>query len=264
MRTTALSRPPAGQRLALPFDGTAALAFSFSPAEAALRRRGNDLLLKFPDGAALELRDFFPCRGIPAVPVTLADGTVMDAGEFLAIFAPDIALQAASGLNGFSRTRQAGPGESLSGLAAEEEDVLFSADLRADASSYQNLTPVYQEVIFQDGEVTIGRSIYGNLFSLGRDTALHVHLDNAEGEMLDMDTLIARLPGRFPENEPIRAIAVTGGADNTVILDGARLSPPKGTAPLPGLGTTQFDRYAYRVGEAPLALYLETILKLSL
>lgn len=268
MRTATLTRPAPGQHYTLPLAGLDALVLSFSPSDAIFRRRGDALHLTFGNGATLAVTGFFAGDAIPPLPVTLADGTRMDAAEMLALFAPHLALSAASGLDGFAaggaeQPRGKVPAD-LSVLAADEEFVFSPEDARADDGARHNLQAVYQEVIFRDGEITIGPSVYGTLFTIGPETALHIHLNNSEAEMLDLDDCLARLPGLFPDSPPVRAIAVTGGADNRVILDGARLTGPGETAPLAGLGTTQFDRYAYRpVGGAPIELYIQTIVQVA-
>ena len=267
MRATTLIRPRSGSHAVMPLAGTGTLVFSFSPAGVVFRQRDTSLLLSFPDGASLELAGFFPDGAIPALAIILADGTRMDAAEMLTLFAPHLALPPAFGLaahGGGRGTAPIAPPADLSALAAEEELLLSPENARADDSARNNLLPVYQEVIFRDGEITIGPSVYGNLLPIGEETVLHVHLDNNEAETLDMDDLIPRLPGLFPENQPIRAVAVTGGADNRVILTGKNLSPIRETIPLRGLGTTQFDRYEYRPRTGGLmALYIQTILPVS-
>ena len=267
MTVITLHRPTAGTRTRVSLDGRSELIFSCNPAEATFSRRGSALRLRFGDGASIEIQDFFSEAGIPSLTVILADGMRMDAVEFLALFAPTLSLPTGTGLSGFAGGNMPEPARQSSGtlapLAAEEEDLLFNpGNAQASDAARRNLVPVYQDVVFRDGEITIGPSIYGNLLPIGGATGLHIHLDNREAEMLDMDSFIARLPGLFPE-ESVAAIAVTGGPDNRVILNGANLSAVQGTVPLDGLGTTQFDRYAYRHGKTRLTLYLETILALA-
>ena len=265
MRSVSLVRPAPGQRVQTPLGDSNALVFSFNPAETVFRRRADSLLLFFADGASLELPGFFPGEGLPLIAVFLADGTRMDAAELLALFAPHLVLPPGSDLSAL-----AGAGASFPqgmGLAdftgfAVEEDVLLSPEhAQTDDVARCNLIPVYQEIIFRDGEITIGPSIYGALFSVGGETGLHVQLGNSEAEMLDVDDFVFRLPGLFPEHPDLCCLAVTGGPENRVILDGRRLSPVLETVPLKGLGTTQFDHYEYRTTmQEPLVLYLETIL----
>ncbi|SBW04965.1 hypothetical protein KL86DPRO_20405 [uncultured delta proteobacterium] len=268
MRTIALTRPAPGQHHTLPLAGLDALVLSFNPSDAVFRRRDDALRLTFGDGATIAVTGFFTGDAIPPLPVTLADGTRMDAAEMLALFAPHLALPPASGLESFAAGGEKQPRgkvpADLSGLAADEEFVFSPENAQADDGARHNLQAVYQEVVFSDDEITIGPSVYGTLFTIGTETALHIHLNNNEAEMLDLDDCLARLPGLFPDSPPVRAIAVTGGADNRVILDGASLSGPLETAPLAGLGTTQFDRYAYRYGGGMmLALYIQTILQVA-
>lgn len=267
VRTATLIRPAPGQHRELPLAGLDALALSFSPSDAVFRRRDDALHLTFGNGATIAVTGFFTGNAIPSLSVTLADGTRMDAAEMLTLFAPHLALPSASGLDSFAAANAGKPrGKAVADLSvlADDENFLFSPEnARADDAARHNLLPVYQEVILRDGEITIGPSVYGNLFSIGAETALHIHLNNSEAEMLDLDDCIARLPGLFPGGPPVRAIAVTGGEDNRVILNGANLSAPRATTPLEGLGTTQFDRYTYRHGGITLALYIETILQVA-
>ena len=265
MRSITLTRPPAGSQALVPYAGEDELVFSFNPAEAVFSRRGDSLHLWFSDSGSLEIRSFFPGQGVPAPSVILADGMRMDALEFLSLFAPRLSLPTGAGLSAIAGERPATGHGSLAPLAAEEDAVFLSPEnAAASDTARHNLLPVYQEVIFQDGEITIGPSIYGNLLPIGESMGLHVHLNSSEDEMLDMDSFIAKLPGLFPENPPVSAIAVTGGQGNRVILTGKNLSSRQGTGPLEGLGTTQFDRYIYRYGPAAaLTLYIETILQIA-
>lgn len=266
MRALRLNRPEAGRHIRAALSDRVAIAFSFNPGEAIFQRRGASLVLLFLHGASIEIPDFFSGWNIPSLSVTLADGTRMDAAELLALFAPHLALPPAAGLSAFTAGagNQTGGGVDLSALAAEEELLLSPEKARADDSARRNLFPLYQEVIFRDGEITIGPSVYGTLLLIGAETGLHIHLGGNEPEMLDLDDLIGRLPGLFPESPPVRAVAITGGADSRVILDGKRLSTALETVPVSGLGTTLFDRYEYRRPSGGLlALYIETILPIS-
>lgn len=280
MHPVALARPQPRQHVTVPLAGYGALLFGFDPATALFTQRGDILHIGFGDGGSIAVQGFFSGGAVRPLPVFLEDGTRMDAMELLALYAPRIALRIPPELSGHTRGGEARPAfsappdgsaasaglglEGLASLAGGEEPYLaFSASPPEDTSQ-QNLLPVYQEVEFREGEIIFGFSIYGNLFPLGGGTLLHVHLDNAEGEMLDMDGLIAKLPGMFPDTVTISGIAVTGGADNRILLDGSRLSERKETIPLEGFGTTQFDRYEYRPApEFFLALYIETILRIA-
>ena len=282
MRTVALNRPAPGQHIRLPLAETALLAFSFNPVDVVFRRRHTALVLSFRDGATIELADFFVNEGIPSRTAVLADGTRMEVVELLTLFAPHLLVPPGASLSEFTSSAfsspkyfpPASPGNGaelphhhpvmdLSAFAEEEEFLLSPERLQADDTARHNLVPVYQEIIFRDGDIIIGPSIYGTFFPLGAESALHLHLDNSEAEMLDLDDLIARLPGLFPDQSPIRIVAVTGGLENSVIMEGERLSDVLETVPLEGLGTTQFDSYAYRTGSgAVVAVYVETLLHL--
>lgn len=259
-----LSRPAAGCGVRVPLAAREELALSFNPSDAVFRKKDSALLLFFSDGAFIEIPDFFQDGGIPRLGVVLADGSRTDAAELLALFAPGIALQSSAGLSGYARESalSAGPGlTDLASLAGGDEGYLAFTEAALDDTARQNLLPVYQDVEFRDGEIVFGPSVYGNFLRLGEETLLHVHLDNSEEETLDMDSLIARLPNQFPGRGSVRHIAVTGGANTRILLDGAKLSNRRETVPLEGFGTTQFDRYEYRPGpEGTLALYIETIL----
>jgi len=272
MRTVPLVRPTPGQYVRLPLTGTASLVFSFNPTDAVFRRQCEALLLSFRDGATLELTDFFVDGAIPSLMAVLADGTRMAVTELLALFAPHLVLPPGVTLSNFSasdfptdnaESSQCPVATDLSGLVHEEEFLISPEWVQTDDAARHNLVPVYQEIIFRDEEIIIGPSIYGSFFPLGPESALHLHLDNSEAEMLDLDDLIARLPSLFPEQSPIRTVAVTGGPENSVIIERKRLSNALETVPLEGLGTTLFDRYTYRTDAgAIVTVYVETLLHL--
>lgn len=265
-----LARPQPRQHLTVPFAGHDSLAFGFDPAMALFTQRGDILYLGFRDGGSIAVQGFFSGGAVRPLRVILEDGTGMDAVELLALYAPRITLRMPPDLSGQSPHTGGGgttaTGLGLKGLAslAEGEDSLldFSAPPPEDTAR-QNLLPVYQEVEFKDGEIVFGDSIYGNLLPFGAEKLLHIHLDNNEGEMLDLDGLIAKLPGMFPDSTSVRTIAVTGGANNRILIDSPRLSERKETVPLEGFGTTQFDRYEYQAGQkTALTLYIEIVLRI--
>ena len=267
MRSVPLVRPAPGQHVYLPLAGVKQLTFSFNLTDVVFRKQRNALLLTFHDGATLELLDFFPEGEVPSLVAVLADATRMDALELLTLCAPHLILpQGVKFLDTVADCPapvQPPTVADLSALAAEEEFLLSTEPVQASDAARHNLVPVYQEIIFQEDEIIIGPSIYGSLFPLGGESALHVHLDNSEAEMIDMDDLIARLPRLFPHQPPIRVIAVTGGPENNLIMDGKRLTDILETGPLEGLGTTQFDHYTYRAGrQTAIEVYLETLLRL--
>lgn len=262
-----LARPQPRQHLTVPLAGHDSLAFGFDPATALFTQRGDILYLGFRDGGSIAVQGFFSGGAVRPLRIALEDGTRMDAVELLALYAPRITLhmpQDLSGHAGSGGTTATGLGlNDLASLAEGEESLLdFSAPPPEDTAR-QNLLPVYQEVEFKDGEIVFGDSIYGNLLPFGAEKLLHIHLDNNEGEMLDLDGLISKLPGMFPDSASVQTIAVTGGANNRILIDGPRLSERRETVPLEGFGTTQFDRYEYRAGQKTvLALYIEIVLRL--
>ena len=271
MHPVLLARPHPRKHITVPLAGHDALFFGFDPATAVFTQRGDNLYLGFRDGGSIAVQGFFAEGAVRPLRIELEDGTRMDAVELLALYAPRIQLRMPpelSGLSGHavSGTTPAGLGlEELAPLAAvgaEGEDSLldFTAAPPEDTAR-KNLLPVYQEVEFRDGEIVFGDSIYGNFLPFGTGKLLHIHLDNAEGEMLDLDGLIAKLPGMVPDAAAVRDIAITGGVNNRIILNASRLSERKETIPLEGFGTTQFDWHEYRAGSGiVLSLYIETVL----
>lgn len=261
-----LGRPQPRQHITVPFAGHDALAFGFAPAAALFTQRGDMLSITFRDGGSIAVQGFFSGGYVRPLRISLDDGTRMDTFEFLALYAPRIALRMPPDLAGHAGGGSTPAGLGLENLAplAESEDSLLDFTIPPpEDTARQNLTPVYREVEFRDGEIVFGDSIYGNLLPFGAEKLLHIHLNNNEGEVLDMDGLIAKLPGMFPDSAPVRNIAVTGGASNRILLDGRRLSERKETAPLEGFGITQFDRREYRTGSgAALTLYIEIVLRI--
>lgn len=266
MNPLALHRPPRGKHVAVSLAGHDALALDFAPSAAFFRRQGEAMLLLFGDGAAIEITDFFSGGTIPHVPAVLEDGSRLSAADLLALFAPDIALQAGPDLTAYDGGGAATPGSGLENLAPalEEHVPLPPKGTVPEELPRDRLRPVYQEVIIKDGSIEFGQSIYGSLGSHGGERLLHLHLDNRAAESLNLEDVTAQLPDMFFGPEPVRHIAVTGGEHNRVILDGRRLSARQGSMPLEGFGTTQFDRYAYQTHSGLfLTLYVEIIIKIE-
>lgn len=108
-----ISAPATGVSQTVNISAGDRLDFSFDTATAMFERTGPDLAIKFNDGTAILLEDFFVTGGentsLPAL--KLPDGTEISAGDFLKSFDPNFDISTAAGPSGAKQLQSGGSGD---------------------------------------------------------------------------------------------------------------------------------------------------------